>query len=114
MLKVSRVPGLVLALLVCCAHQVRAEGFALNEGSARGVSLAGGLVGRADDVSALAYNAAGITRLPGARLMGGLAFIAPLGSVEGETRRSGHATTPKAWVWPVLRMPPCNCRIPWP
>lgn len=100
-MKVLRVPCLVLALLVCCALQLRAEGFALNEWSARGVSLAGGLVGRADDVSALAYNAAGITRLPGVRLMGGMAFIAPLGSIEADTPRGVHSTTAKPSVWPA-------------
>lgn len=86
-MKVSRVTCLVLGLLLGCAHQVGAEGFALNEWSARGVSLAGGLMGRPDAVSALACNAARIPRLPGVRLMGGPSFIALLGSREAETTR---------------------------
>ena len=63
-MKVFRALCFALALVVCCAPVARGEGFALNEWSARGVSLAGGMVGRADDVSAIAYNAAGITQLP--------------------------------------------------
>ena len=94
-----RVSCLLLALLAGMASTVLAEGFALNEWSARGVSLAGGMVGRADDVSALAYNAAGITQLPGAHVMGGLAFIAPIGTIIAETGGMEHGTTTKPAVW---------------
>ncbi|MFP5213153.1 MAG: OmpP1/FadL family transporter [Acidobacteriota bacterium] len=52
-------------------------GFALYEGSARGNALGGTLVGRADDASALFYNPAGITQLPGLQIMGGFTAIAP-------------------------------------
>ena len=74
-MKVFRAVCLALALVACCAPVAWGEGFSLNEWSARGVSLAGGMVGRADDVSAIAYNAAGITQLPGTRMMGGFALI---------------------------------------
>ena len=70
----------VLAVCLLWACQVTtagAEGFALTEWSSRGLSLAGGMVGRADDPSAIAYNAAGITQLPGTHVMGGFAAIAP-------------------------------------
>ena len=89
-------------LLIFCAT-ARAEGFALNEWSARGVSLAGGLVGRADDVSALAYNAAGITQLPGTHLMAGLAFIAPMGSIDADLiggRKHDTTTKPATFLAP--------------
>ena len=76
-MKVFRAVCLALALVACCAPVAWGEGFSLNEWSARGVSLAGGMVGRADDVSAIAYNAAGITQLPGTRTMGGFALITP-------------------------------------
>lgn len=62
------------ALCLVCACQataVMAEGFAMTQWSARGLALAGGMVGRADDPSAIAYNAAGITLLPGTQVMGG-------------------------------------------
>ena len=89
-------------LLIFCAT-ARAEGFALNEWSARGVSLAGGLVGRADEVSALAYNAAGITQLPGTHLMAGLAFIAPMGSIDADLiggRKHDTTTKPATFLAP--------------
>ncbi len=90
---------LAFVLVLCCTPYARGEGFALNEWSARGVSLANGLVGRADDVSALAYNAAGITQLPGTHFMGGLAFISPSGSVENYTASGSHTTTAKPATW---------------
>lgn len=97
-----RAACLALVLVSCCTPPAWGEGFALNEWSARGVALANGLVGRADDVSTLAYNAAGITRLPGTHVMGGLAFIAPSGSVE--TRRAdgtrSTAAKPNTWTAP--------------
>ncbi|MDE7370876.1 MAG: outer membrane protein transport protein, partial [Desulfovibrio sp.] len=92
------------ALLLALYGVARAEGFALNEWSARGVSLAGGLVGRADDVSALAYNAAGITQLPaGTQLMAGLAFIAPMGSIDADLlgcRKHDTTTKPATFLAP--------------
>ena len=96
----SIVVALVLALVFCCSATVRAEGFALNEWSARGVSLAGGLVGRADDVSALAYNAAGITQVPGSHILGGLAFIAPMGTIV--------ADHPGPWRSAEMDLAPCG------
>ena len=56
---------LILFVLFQGAGTATGGGFALYEGSARGNALGGGLVGRADDPSALFYNPAGITRLPG-------------------------------------------------
>ena len=102
-MKVFRALALVLALFLCCSATVRAEGFALNEWSARGVSLAGGLIGRADDVSTLAYNAAGITQVPGTHVMGGLAFIAPMGTIVSDMDNSGPkytSTKPDVWLAP--------------
>ena len=68
------------AVCLLCACQMtvaKAEGFSLTQWSARGLSLAGGMVGRADDPSAIAYNAAGITRLPGTHVMVGYAAVTP-------------------------------------
>ena len=61
---------------------VGAGDFALKGWSARGLALAGGMVGRADDPSALAYNAAGITQLSGTRVMGGFDLHVPTGSID--------------------------------
>lgn len=56
-------------------------GFALYDFSARGNALGGAMVGKADDASAIAYNPAGITQIPGSSYMTGLAFIMPRGTV---------------------------------
>lgn len=98
-MKVLRAVCVALALVACCAPGARGEGFALNEWSARGLALAGGLVGRADDASALAYNAAGITQLPGTRIMGGMAFISPSGSIVTENGGQEHSTYTKPAIW---------------
>jgi long-chain fatty acid transport protein len=71
-----RVGFAVLGLLVA-ATMAQGAGFALYEGSARGNALGGTLVGRADDPSAIFYNPAGITQLPGLQVMGGATVISP-------------------------------------
>jgi len=78
-------------VLLLVGSNAFAEGFAMTEWSARGLSLGGGMVARADDASAVAYNPAGITQLPGVHLMGGLSLIAPYGAVE--TRQGGVTST---------------------
>ncbi|MBQ9405266.1 MAG: TonB-dependent receptor [Desulfovibrio sp.] len=98
-MKSLRVACFLPVLVLCCTSVALGEGFALNEWSARGVALANGLVGRADDVSALAYNAAGITQLPGTHFMGGLAFVSPSGSVETETAGGTRSTSAKPATW---------------
>ena len=50
------------------------------------MALAGGMVGRADDPSAIAYNAAGITQLPGTHVMGGFSAVVPRGTIDLEGR----------------------------
>lgn len=73
----------------------QAEGFAQTEWSARGTSLAGGLVARADDPSAIAYNAAGITQLPGTQFMGGFAINSSSSDIDTLTKdgKSRHNKT---------------------
>lgn len=53
------------------------SGFALYEAGARGSALAGAVVARADDLSAIFYNPAGLVQLPGFQVMGGFSFIVP-------------------------------------
>ncbi len=87
---------LVSMLLCSTVSTAFAEGFAMSTWSARGVGLAGGLVGRADDVSTLAYNPAGITQLPGTHMMAGMSFDAPYGSISSGY---GHTTNSKTQIW---------------
>lgn len=93
--------GAALVLAVT-ASGARAEGFGITEWSARGMALAGGMVARADDASAVAYNPAGITQLPGTTLMFGSALSLPSGSIE--TRVNGKTTDTDAkkdyWILP--------------
>ncbi len=56
-------------LLAPLSHSVRAEGFALTDWSARASALAGGIVARGGDASAVSYNPAAISGLDGTRLM---------------------------------------------
>jgi long-chain fatty acid transport protein len=53
------------------------SGFALFEMGARASALGGAMVGRADDPSALFFNPAGITQLPGLQTMAGFTAIMP-------------------------------------
>ena len=53
------------------------SGFALYEAGARSSALAGAVVARADDLSAIFYNPAGLVQLPGFQVMGGFSFIVP-------------------------------------
>lgn len=98
-MKALRVVGLWVALVLGVASSAMAEGFALTEWSARGLGLASGMVGRADDVSAIAYNAAGITQLPGVQVMGGMGLIAPMGALSLDTKYGKAETTTKPAVW---------------
>jgi len=76
---------LIIVLAVVCllvsGGRVFAAGFALYEGSARGNALGGALIARADDPSAIFYNPAGITQLPGTQMMTGCTLITPMNKV---------------------------------
>ena len=82
--------GLVGVGAVCT--DARAEGFALYDWGARGSGLANGLVGRADDPSAVAHNPAGITQLPGTQVMVGASVITPKMLID-TIDDSGNTTT---------------------
>ena len=100
-MKASRLFVLSCLIWLSAATSALAEGFALTEWSSRGLSLAGGLVGRADDPSAIAYNAAGITQLPGTQLMGGFAAIAPMGTIQVVQGGESQHTQTKPNIWPA-------------
>jgi long-chain fatty acid transport protein len=82
--------GLVLLALFAGVGTATGGGFALYESSARSNAL-GGLVGRADDPSALFYNPAGITQLPGLQVMCGATGIIP--NTDVVTVHGGKETT---------------------
>ena len=78
-----------------------AEGYALYEYSARGISLGGATMARKPDASAVAYNPAQITRLPGVHLMGGFTTITPSGSMETTVGGVASRTDLKPGTWVV-------------
>jgi long-chain fatty acid transport protein len=67
------------------------SGFALYEGGARSSALASAVVARADDLSAIFYNPAGLVQLPKIQIMGGFTTFIP--RVEIVTH-FGPVTTP--------------------
>ncbi|MDR3176187.1 MAG: outer membrane protein transport protein [Desulfovibrio sp.] len=98
-------PAALIALLLCllpATTPAHAEGFALYEYSARGVALGGSLMARKPDPSAVAYNPALLTRLPGVRAMAGMSLIMPGGRMDWreENGREGSSGLRDA-IWPV-------------
>ena len=96
--------GLILIVMVSIIGSAQlgwGAGFALYEGSARGNALGGAVVGRADDPSALFFNPAGITQLPGTQMMAGATFIMPKTDVttHATSGAPGITTTSESNVW---------------
>jgi long-chain fatty acid transport protein len=67
----------VLGWLLARAGPVYGSGFALYEAGARGSALAGAVVARADDLSAIFYNPAGLVQLPKIQIMCGFTTFIP-------------------------------------
>jgi long-chain fatty acid transport protein len=70
---------LVAALGYLCliAAPAYGSGFALYEAGARSSAMAGAVVARADDLSAMFYNPAGLVQLPRFQVMGGFTTFIP-------------------------------------
>ncbi|MBQ4076662.1 MAG: outer membrane protein transport protein [Mailhella sp.] len=106
-MNVSRLMRGVSAVLVAfglvagAVSPASAEGFAISTLSARGGSFGGGpasgMVGRADDASAVAYNPAGLTQVQGTQIMGGLAAVAL--NLDLETDATWCSNSHQ--VWPI-------------
>ncbi len=75
-----RILSVSFLLLFLTSSSLFGAGFALYDFSARGNALGGAMVGRADDPSAIAFNPAGITQIPGSAFMTGLGFLLPSGT----------------------------------
>lgn len=74
--------GLTMACIFLLAETAFGAGFGIYEWSARGNALGGAMIGKADDPSAVAYNPAGITQLPGVQVLGGLTVLIPQSTVD--------------------------------
>lgn len=97
-----------LAVLLCfllTAGTAAAEGFALYEYGARGLALGGAMVARKPDASAVAYNPALLTRLPGIHIMGGLTTISPSGTMDwtdSDGTRGSTSLRESLWAIPHI------------
>ena len=83
------------------AQQASAEGFSTYlEGSARAMSLAGGLVARGGDASVVAYNPAAMTRLEGTQFQANLAVTQMYWGVDtyGQATPNSHSSHQ---TWPI-------------
>jgi long-chain fatty acid transport protein len=91
-----------LLCLLCLPGTALAGGFALYEYSARANAMGGATIALADDASAVAYNPAGITQLPGTRIMVGMTAIAPTADIqtanEKTTTQANIYTPPHAFI----------------
>lgn len=67
----------VAACLLGLAQTAFGAGFGLYEMGARGNALGGAMTAKADDPSAVYFNPAGITQLPGTQVQAGMSMIAP-------------------------------------
>ena len=92
--------GIVAVLLLgLLAPVAQGAGFGIYEGSARGNALGGTMVGRADDASAIYYNPAGITQLPGDQFMFGATAITPMTDVSTLTPQGQVKTSTERNYW---------------
>jgi len=86
------------------AQQASAEGFSTYlEGSARAMSLAGGIVARGGDPSVISYNPAAMTRLEGTQIQGNLAVTQMYWGVDWTdptTEKSGNSHSSHQ-TWPI-------------
>ncbi len=98
-LKVFFVLVALVAFEVSSCGLAQAEGFALSDWGARGTGLVGGMVGRADDASAVAHNPAGITQLPGTQMLMGFTAIAPSGSISTDVGKNTITTDADRHCW---------------
>lgn len=92
-----------VAAFFAANQTVFAAGFGIYEWGARGVALGGAMVGRADDPSAIVYNPAGITQLPGLQAQTGVTLIMPSATVDATHPYTGaqHKTDAKSNIWTI-------------
>ncbi|MDO9544008.1 MAG: OmpP1/FadL family transporter [Synergistaceae bacterium] len=83
---------LLLFALILVPNAAFADGFAIYEWSAGGVAMGEAYMFAEDDPSLLAYNPAGITRLKGSWVGGGLSYINPRGRVDFHGAMAGGET----------------------
>lgn len=93
----------LLSLSFALPQHARAEGFSTYlEGSARAMSLAGGIVARGGDASVISYNPAAMTRLEGTQIQGNLAVTQMYWGVDCGTAEDGYTNYHSSHqTWPI-------------
>lgn len=76
---------MIVLVMVCWPWQAWAAGYGVYEWSARGNALGGAMVARDADPSAVAYNPAAITDLPGNQFQVGATAIAPTATMDARS-----------------------------
>lgn len=107
-----------LVFLLCAAPTAAmADGFAVYEWSAGGVAMGEAYMFAEDDPSILAYNPAGLTKLKGSYVAGGISYINPRGRADfrggigsGETWSNAEAP---AYVPNLFYTRQANDRLTW-
>jgi len=90
---------LIISLVV--STQVFASGFQINEHGARGMSMAGAFTALALDGSALFYNPAGLSQLPGTQIMLGTTLISPSATFRGVSPEIDEIAVESALFTPI-------------
>lgn len=92
----------LLSLSFAMPQQASAEGFSTYlEGSARAMSLAGGIVARGGDASVIAYNPAAMTRLEGTQFQANLAVTQMYWGVDWEANGKNGNAHSSHQTWPI-------------
>ena len=94
----------LLSLSFAMPQQASAEGFSTYlEGSARAMSLAGGLVARGGDASVISYNPAAMTRLEGTQFQANLAITQMYWGVDNTHPLTGQSSNAHSshQTWPI-------------
>lgn len=93
----------IVLIVVLCPWSAWAAGYGVYEWSARGNALGGALVARDADPSAVAYNPAAITDLPGNQIQVGATAIAPMASMDVHSAGGSDMDMAEAiWALPTF------------
>jgi len=89
---------LTIITTIICASTSFSAGFRLPDQDAAALGMAGAFVGQADDSAAVWYNPAGIARLDGTRISGGVVAIFPVLTHENTTVNPGSTDVSKRMI----------------
>jgi long-chain fatty acid transport protein len=91
----------IILILGLSASQIFASGFQINEQGARAMGMGGAFVGLADDPSAVYFNPAGITQLPGLRFSLGATYIQPNSTFTGPSPSTAESKLNNKFFYPA-------------